>query len=563
MAADLCGYSKFAEQDEDRAIDIVEAVRRVIEARTEEKGGRVFHVAADGFLVEFPSARDCLEAALAIMADLVDAQKPFLAGGARLRIGLHVGDVVDKPDGDLLGHGVNIASRLQQNAEPNQIVASEHFVNLVSTVSDREFLRLGAIQLKNIDEHIVAFDVGLEPRRRSWLKQVMNTRLLVSIIPMLLLMTVAFFAFFQEQESIDRRAIQAATEVLVQSNLPVDAAISALLERRTFDGAVQLLIEEQESSGEDLSVAQRVLLLHQAGALAYYHDKDKAQWIYRQIQVAQRDDWLAALQLARIHLTRSEKAEAASKASYALELSPSRPQQMLMAMIEHTRARAYASNFSGFQDDNAADYLTYSQSSEELARIAAQASEAGFMLVELRARSYSAMHRYASLSESGQVADAELGRMISEVREIVHKQFSMSSYADLARTAEFLALLHVEIGNYDEALDQFEVVLGIEEALGQAEGKFHALTNIAGAYFQSGALDLAREKNREAIALGASADLVGITYFNKALSSEIEFAAGRQREGCRKLREAKAAWPPEQSWPDYLEDLNQEGSCRI
>ena len=111
MSIDVAGYSQRSEDDQARAAVEVAVLRGKIEALALRERGRVFNTAGDGFMLEFPSAAN----ALAVADELCCAE------ALPLRIGVHLGDVFVTANGDLLGHGVNVAARLQQQAEPGGV----------------------------------------------------------------------------------------------------------------------------------------------------------------------------------------------------------------------------------------------------------------------------------------------------------------------------------------------------------------------------------------------------------------------------------------------------------
>jgi len=113
--ADLAGYSDLASRDEDAAVRLVETFHEAVRETTEARGGRVVKYMGDGVLAAFPSTRAAIASAIALRHDF----------STPIRIGVHVGDMVSLPDGDLYGDGVNVAARLQTEAEPGQILASE------------------------------------------------------------------------------------------------------------------------------------------------------------------------------------------------------------------------------------------------------------------------------------------------------------------------------------------------------------------------------------------------------------------------------------------------------
>jgi adenylate cyclase len=112
VALDVAGYSARTEADEARTTAEVAALRRVIEGIATAQGGRVFNTAGDGFMLEFGSSRAAVEAAFA----LADTCEP------KVRVGVHLGDVVVQQNGDLLGHGVNVAARLMARSDPGSVL---------------------------------------------------------------------------------------------------------------------------------------------------------------------------------------------------------------------------------------------------------------------------------------------------------------------------------------------------------------------------------------------------------------------------------------------------------
>src|SRR5262245_38720030 len=104
VSSDIAGYSSLAERDERLALERVGLMRDLAHAAARAGGGRIFNTAGDGVMLEFNTASDALAAA----ASLVESEL-----GAHLRFGVHLGEVVSADNGDVLGHGVNVAARLQ------------------------------------------------------------------------------------------------------------------------------------------------------------------------------------------------------------------------------------------------------------------------------------------------------------------------------------------------------------------------------------------------------------------------------------------------------------------
>ena len=152
LVADVVGYSKLVGSDEAGTLARLQALRSsVIEPAIAKHAGRLFKAMGDGFLVEFASAVQAVEAARAIQQANAD-------GGLPLRIGIHVGDVVVQGD-DLMGDGVNIAARIEAVADAGGIALSRQAHDQVRDMLDIAFTDKGEIELKNIARpvHIFAF----------------------------------------------------------------------------------------------------------------------------------------------------------------------------------------------------------------------------------------------------------------------------------------------------------------------------------------------------------------------------------------------------------------------
>jgi TolB-like protein len=165
LAADVVGFSRLTGADEDRTLARLRALRSdLIDPTISVHNGRVFKRTGDGALVEFRSVVDAVRCAIEVQNAMVE-RNAGVAQDRRIefRIGIHVGDVVEESDGDLMGDGVNIAARLEGIAKPGAICLSEQAYWQVKTRLDIAVSDLGATQLKNIGEPVHAFSlqVGL------------------------------------------------------------------------------------------------------------------------------------------------------------------------------------------------------------------------------------------------------------------------------------------------------------------------------------------------------------------------------------------------------------------
>ena len=127
LAADVVGFSRLAGADEDRTLARLRALRSdLIDPTIAVHHGRVVKRTGDGALVEFRSVVDAVRCAVEIQHAMVE-RNAGVPEDRRIefRIGVHVGDVVEESDGDLMGDGVNIAARLEGIAQPGAICLSE------------------------------------------------------------------------------------------------------------------------------------------------------------------------------------------------------------------------------------------------------------------------------------------------------------------------------------------------------------------------------------------------------------------------------------------------------
>ena len=127
LAADVVGYSRLAGADEDRILARLRALPSdLIDPTIAVHNGRVVKRTGDGAIVEFRSVVDAVNCAVEIQNGMVE-RNAGLPEDRRImfRVGIHVGDIVEESDGDLMGDGVNIAAQLEGVAKPGAICISE------------------------------------------------------------------------------------------------------------------------------------------------------------------------------------------------------------------------------------------------------------------------------------------------------------------------------------------------------------------------------------------------------------------------------------------------------
>jgi adenylate cyclase len=156
LAADVAGYSKLAAADEERTLARLRALRSdLFDPTIALHHGRVIKRTGDGALIEFRSVVDAVRCAIEVQNEMVE-RNAGLPPDRRIefRVGIHLGDVVEESDGDLMGDGVNIAARLEGIAKPGSICLSEDAYRQVKSRLDLAVSDLGSTQLKNIAEPV-------------------------------------------------------------------------------------------------------------------------------------------------------------------------------------------------------------------------------------------------------------------------------------------------------------------------------------------------------------------------------------------------------------------------
>jgi TolB-like protein/class 3 adenylate cyclase/Tfp pilus assembly protein PilF len=159
MFTDMVGFTRRAQQDEAAALEVLDEHRRLLRSAFAARGGREVKTLGDGFMVEFPSAVESVRCATEIQAAVAkrnSARPP--PEQFHLRVGVHVGDVVREGE-DLVGDGVNIASRIEPLAPPGGICITGSVWEQIRNKVDVKVERLRAISLKNVSAPVVVYRV--------------------------------------------------------------------------------------------------------------------------------------------------------------------------------------------------------------------------------------------------------------------------------------------------------------------------------------------------------------------------------------------------------------------
>ena len=160
LVADAAGYSRLMSLDEQGTLDALDAARAVFRNQVSVHHGRVIDMAGDSVLAVFQTTSGAVAAALAVQEQLAEAMAEVDEDSCmRFRIGIHLGDVIEKPDGSVYGDGVNIAARLQALADAGGIVVSDSVRTAVKGKHGAGFEDLGDQLVRNISDVVHAWRV--------------------------------------------------------------------------------------------------------------------------------------------------------------------------------------------------------------------------------------------------------------------------------------------------------------------------------------------------------------------------------------------------------------------
>jgi len=160
LMADVAGYSRLMNCDERGTVVALDSARAVFRTTIDAHRGRVIDMAGDSVLAVFETASGAVVSALAIQAELARRSSDVAADcRMQFRIGIHLGDVMEKADGTVYGDGVNIAARLEGIAEPGGVTVSDAVQCAVRQRLDASFDDIGEQRVKNIATPVRAYRV--------------------------------------------------------------------------------------------------------------------------------------------------------------------------------------------------------------------------------------------------------------------------------------------------------------------------------------------------------------------------------------------------------------------
>ena len=511
------------------------------------------------------------QTAIAALEDIKARDKLSpLNPGAQVRAGVHAGDVIDQPDGDLLGHGVNIAARLQGEAEPNGVLVSLAAVNLVRDSVGAQFSRRGPLALRNIEEPVVAFDAvfrtdaarsGCRVRFEKWrlamvafaiasfaalisqsaaLRQKSPTAA-VSSGTRAANATVSDLGAPLEGQEIAEIAdamrsfkspvrspsetvwLQGILRELRRSGEQINQEVFAHLANNNLRAAVAMLKDDYDRKRSTLSDAEMVSYLLTLGALTFDYAPGDSVAYHRSVLDIAPDHFLAHVRLGELYYTQAEYARADSSFREALRIGSPKRDEELYAEIKHAAAQTIEEK--------------YESAAIILEAAAKEAEEMGWNSLVILARNRLA---YVRLKEGNHEAARDSLALVTAFSNAHQYPEELAfAYSALGRMA-------LERKNFAEAKTHFDSALSLELEIGRPAGLADTYFYIGVIEAETGYADRAQQTFQTALDISRGARSFG---YNNLKNMEIKNQIGKafafkvqglHERACEEMRVAAA-----------------------
>ena len=565
LAADICGYSHLAEVDDASASKTVELVYAIFEKAVTTHNGRVFNRAGDGFCAEFPNVADGLQAAIDFTRnvkarDTLSPNNP----AAKVRAGLHVGDVIDQPDGDLLGHGVNIAARLQGEAEPNGVLVSLHAVNLVRNKTEVHFRRRGPLALKNIDEPVVAFDVAATCKPKSRLALLSNAILVryrrafiicgiiaASISAWVLIsaynpqsfdifanarvaMVISRFGEHPYNES-QLNVMGPVLERLSRSHNADDLNLLFLIEKGEFEAAAALLKERTENFPSNIDENEKIDIYEIYGEVLYVTDKAESISVFETIIDKKPEHFLGHARLGRLYYHQSEWTKSNARYESAFAIGAPNNYERLYTEIDYGNSLIIQARFDeGFRVLTKASREAHKHKLDSLISRA----DTRIAVAHVKVKDFAAARQ--------------------TINRILPLQKARNFYIDQALCEAILGRIAQSEENYQEAYVHFKASLDIERAQQRLQGIVDTLYDVGMMQLRLGNVTVAEESFTEGLTEARKNSMINMTIKHYIGMAHVHLAHGNKKSSCSTLDRAELLDSPEIVYnPWTISDINR------
>ena len=219
MFSDIVGYTFLMEKDEKAALQLLQKNISLHKLYIKKYHGELLKEIGDGILMCFNTSTEAVQCAGAI-------QEAVTKEGISLRIGIHEGEVVFD-DGDVFGSGVNIASRIEADADPGQIHISHSVYQDIKNKAGINITFVGEKTFKNLHEPVRVYNAQVKQERFASDKTIAspghskNRSTLLIIAGILILAVLSYFGgiYFKKSPVDNEKQIEKSIAVLPFKNL--------------------------------------------------------------------------------------------------------------------------------------------------------------------------------------------------------------------------------------------------------------------------------------------------------------------------------------------------------
>lgn len=177
MFTDTVGHTALGQRDESLSIAVMNEQRRLLPPILRRYNEREAKNIGDGFFIEFRSVLEAARCAYEIQRTIRKLNLSREDKKFSLRVGVHVGDVIEAKNGDIFGDAVNVASRIQSLAEPGGICLTRQVYDQIQNKFELPLQSLGAKLLKNVTNRLEIYKMVMpwEERRAMQLENELDT----------------------------------------------------------------------------------------------------------------------------------------------------------------------------------------------------------------------------------------------------------------------------------------------------------------------------------------------------------------------------------------------------
>jgi adenylate cyclase len=221
FAADMVGYSRLMEVDDVGTLQRQKVHRtELIDPKINEFHGRIVKEMGDGVLIEFPSAVEAVQCAVAIQREMAEREADVSEDRRiQYRIGINIGDIIIEGD-DIFGDGVNVAARIESLAEPGGLCITRDVHNQIHHKMDLAFKEMGEHSLKNIERTVHIYRAEMDSASDPEERTTPNSQVLLRNTVFAGLAVLALVLFMVVWPVLDRPRSDHTADVIEKQEVP-------------------------------------------------------------------------------------------------------------------------------------------------------------------------------------------------------------------------------------------------------------------------------------------------------------------------------------------------------